>query len=353
MNRLKMFAAVFCFLLPFQIHGDDGGNVSESAWGALVREDPSIVDDESITPDERRMLQSVTAEEAVGLLGGGPHTVGSNVMTGMSALSSLTTGQHNVAMGVDALSTLTTGVANTSVGRSSLRFTNGFRNTAIGQTAMRDHTSGGNNTAVGDNALRRSLTGTSNTAVGAQSLDDNMSHNNTGIGTQALSNSTTGFGNIALGYRAGAGITTGSNNILIGNAGTAMDIGVTRIGTDAIHRSTFVSGIHGTDPPGPTETVVINAAGRLGTRPAATSTVVPCPGGPSPVTCSCPVGVVVGGGGICAPGYVLNASFPSSGTAWDVGCVPVAGPPPPPPPSFAAPLMGEAGVASAFAVCIP
>jgi len=373
MNRLKMFAAVFCFLLAFQANGDnrgktdDRGKTLESAWEALVREDPSIVDDESISADERSLLEDLTPAEAQAYLGvgglnaaanirsGDPRNLdlgGSNVATGMGALGSLTTGAHNTAMGYDALGTLTTGVFNTAIGRSSLRYSNGFRNTAIGQTAMRDHTSGGNNTAVGDNALRRSVTGSSNTAVGTQALRENLGQSNTGVGASALRNATTGFGNIALGRRAGHAIITGSSNIMIGNEGTAADVGVIRIGNEADHNSAFVAGVFGVTPSGPTETVIIDSDGELGTRPATTSTVVPCPGGPSPVTCSCPEGVVSGGGGICAPGHVLDASFPSAASSWEVSCVPgTPGPPPPPPPSFAAP--GPPGVASAFAVCIP
>ncbi|MEM7351314.1 MAG: hypothetical protein AAF657_10940 [Acidobacteriota bacterium] len=340
MSRSKLLAVLVLLILPVQAYGDPGDK--ESAWDALVRDDPSIVHDKSITLEERTMLESMTIEEASDFVAGVPSraTSGSNVFDGTNALGSLTTGQHNVAIGVDAMATLTTGTSNTAVGRSSLRYTNGFRNTAIGQTAMRDHTSGGNNVAVGDNALRQSLTGTSNTAVGAQAMRANMSHNNTAIGGLALRSSTTGFNNIALGFRAGFALTTGSNNILIGHEGMAADVGVTRIGTDGIHRFAYISGIYDVTPSGSTETVIIDSDGQLGSRET-TSTVVTCAGGASPVTCSCPSGVIVGGGGVCSAGtHVLDASFPSSATSWEVSCVETS-------------PGGLTPVTSAYAVCIP
>ncbi len=63
MNRSKKllaFAAALFFISIVQVQADDKG----SAWEALVRADPSIVDDESITEDERMLLEDLTPEEA-------------------------------------------------------------------------------------------------------------------------------------------------------------------------------------------------------------------------------------------------------------------------------------------------
>jgi Chaperone of endosialidase len=59
-------------------------------------------------------------------------------------------------------------------------------------------------------------------------------------------------------------VTTGSNNIHIGNAGTAADNALIRIGTAGTHASTFIAGINGVNI-GMGATVLVNANGQLGT----------------------------------------------------------------------------------------
>jgi Chaperone of endosialidase len=59
-------------------------------------------------------------------------------------------------------------------------------------------------------------------------------------------------------------VTTGSNNIHIGNAGTAADNALIRIGTAGTHASTFIAGINGVNI-GMGATMLVNANGQLGT----------------------------------------------------------------------------------------
>jgi hypothetical protein len=81
---------------------------------------------------------------------------------------------------------------------------------------------------------------------------------------------TTGASNVALGRLAGSSLTTGSNNVEIANTGVAGESGTTRIGTPGTQTKAFLAGVTGVSIPGPTQTVVINANGQLGTAASAT-----------------------------------------------------------------------------------
>jgi hypothetical protein len=70
-----------------------------------------------------------------------------------------------------------------------------------------------------------------------------------------------------VGSMAGSNVSTGSNNIEIGNAGTAGDHGIVRIGTSGTHLATFVAGINTSRVTG--SAVYITAGGQLGVQASA------------------------------------------------------------------------------------
>jgi hypothetical protein len=65
-----------------------------------------------------------------------------------------------------------------------------------------------------------------------------------------------------VGSNAGYNVSTGSNNIEIGNAGTAADHGIVRIGTPGTHLATFVAGINNSHVTG--SALYITPGGQLG-----------------------------------------------------------------------------------------
>src|SRR5205085_4063246 len=88
---------------------------------------------------------------------------------------------------------------------------------------------------------------------------------NLATGFQALLRNTTGSSNLALGSGAGSSLTIGSHNVDLANAGVAGESGAIRIGTAGTQTAAFLAGISGTSIPGPTQPVVVNASGQLGT----------------------------------------------------------------------------------------
>ncbi|MEA2470083.1 MAG: hypothetical protein QOE38_1082, partial [Thermoleophilaceae bacterium] len=62
-----------------------------------------------------------------------------------------------------------------------------------------------------------------------------------------------------------------ANNIDIANRGVAAEAGKIRIGTPGTQTSAFLAGVSGATIPGPTQTVVVNSSGQLGTAPAGTA----------------------------------------------------------------------------------
>src|SRR5216110_3455068 len=68
-----------------------------------------------------------------------------------------------------------------------------------------------------------------------------------------------------LGSGAGQSLTGGSNNLDIANSGVAGESGKIRIGTSGTQTAAFLAGVSGTSIPGPTEPVLVNSAGQLGT----------------------------------------------------------------------------------------
>ena len=154
------------------------------------------------------------------------------------------TGTNNFFAGPAAGNLTVTGVQNLGVGFAALlNDTSGNYNTASGSGALAHNTSGSENTASGVNALASNTSGSENTASGAWVLGSNTNGSqNTAFGKAALLNNTSGFDNIALGFFAGYYLTTGSNNIDIGNAGSAGESGVIRLGTPGTHKTTILAG---------------------------------------------------------------------------------------------------------------
>jgi hypothetical protein len=152
---------------------------------------------------------------------------------GSNALFANTTGYSNVASGVNALTLNTTGISNLGTGNNSL-----FHNT-----------SGRDNVGSGESALFSNTTG----------------NNNLAGGTNALHGNTTGSANLGLGRDAGNNLTTGSNNVDIANRGVAGESGAIRIGTTGNQSRAFLAGVSGVSIAGPTQTVLVNSAGQLGT----------------------------------------------------------------------------------------
>ena len=170
------------------------------------------------------------------------------------ALGQNTTGEHNVATGDDALVSNTEGIGNVATGADALFLnTTGNANVATGQAALFANRTGLDNVALGDGALRGNISGNANVAVGSGALAE-----------------VRGRRNIALGTDAGANITgVRSDNIEIGNEGLGSDSATIRIGTQGTQTRAFMAGITDTSIPGPTEAVVVNADGQLGTATAA------------------------------------------------------------------------------------
>jgi hypothetical protein len=185
---------------------------------------------------------------------------------GAFALYSNTTGFLNTAAGSEALFYNTTGYYNTATGGQALFFNHGNDNTAMGYAALYSNSGGYDNTATGFNVLVSNTTGYQNTATGKHSLLSNTTGNdNTAAGFNALAGNTTGSSNTALGYQAGVNLTTGDNNIDIGNAGTAGESGVIRIGTTGTHTATFIAGVRGV-PIGSGIPIGVSPNGQLGVR---------------------------------------------------------------------------------------
>jgi hypothetical protein len=165
------------------------------------------------------------------------------------------------------------GIDNIAFGADSLRNnTSGIRNLALGTSALRANTTGNSNVAAGNGALVANTTGSANMALGAGALAaDTTGHDNAGIGSQALQATTTGTSNVGIGSGAGANLTTGNNNIDIANPGVAGEAGRIRIGTNGKQTTAFMAGINGVSIAGPTQPVLVNASGQLGTATASSA----------------------------------------------------------------------------------
>jgi hypothetical protein len=190
-----------------------------------------------------------------------------NVGLGPSVMPNLTDGSGNTAVGNGALGTNTSGDNNIAAGDGALAFnTVGNENVANGTSALEENTTGDANVANGSSALGSNTTGNGNVATGFLSLFTNMEGmNNVATGNRALFSNTTGNSNVAIGPEAGSNLTSGSNNVAIANNGVAGESGTIRIGTDGTQTAAFIAGVSGTQIPGKTRVLRINADGQLGT----------------------------------------------------------------------------------------
>jgi hypothetical protein len=65
---------------------------------------------------------------------------------------------------------------------------------------------------------------------------------NTALGAGALGAMYGGTANLALGYQAGSALTKGSDNVYVANAGVDGEDGTIRIGTEGLHKDTYLAG---------------------------------------------------------------------------------------------------------------
>jgi hypothetical protein len=188
-----------------------------------------------------------------------PTDEGNNTGLGVSALGSV------VVTLPGGFGSTDSGTGNTAVGVGALGSnTSAINNAAVGLCAACGVTTGSGNVAVGANAMG-SNNGTNNVAVGFQSMwfVQGEGSENTALGAQALV-SAVGSNNTAVGWGAGGYITSGNHDILIGNAGTASDDHVTRVGD--VQTKVYVAGIQGiTTGNAGAVPVVIDSNGQLGT----------------------------------------------------------------------------------------
>jgi hypothetical protein len=196
-----------------------------------------------------------------------------NIASGTNALLNNTTGHDNLAIGLEALKNNTTGTNNVATGTNALiSNTTGIVNVASGTHALEDNSTGSYNLASGSFAAALNTVGNENVASGLQALYSNTTGNkNVASGNNALLGNTSGSSNVALGWAAGQNLTSGSNNVAIANNGVAGESGKIRIGTKGVHNTAVLAGVSGASIPGPTQPVVVNANGRLGTATASSA----------------------------------------------------------------------------------
>lgn len=145
-----------------------------------------------------------------------------NTGLGVSALSSVITGDQNTAIGYQALKAVTGTISvdgrnNVAVGSHALEVdTIGSQNIGIGNQVLQSLTIGGNNVAVGNASNHDNVSGNDNVSIGVDSLRFNTGSGNTAIGTSALQSQVAGASNTAIGQGAGANNISGVQGIFIG-----------------------------------------------------------------------------------------------------------------------------------------
>ncbi len=189
----------------------------------------------------------------------GQNSTGSdNSAFGDDALAFNNTGSSNTAVGVNALGFTGAGNYNTAIGMNALFFSSGAANTAVGLDALFANQTGYNNTAEGYQAIYTETLGADNVAIGVATLQVNATGSqNTAVGTYAFQNMTAGAGNVGLGYYAGNSLIAGSNNIYIGNAGSASDNNVIRIGSGQ-SKTIIAGGAVGINTSSPSQALEVN-----------------------------------------------------------------------------------------------
>jgi hypothetical protein len=181
------------------------------------------------------------------------------------------TGQLGVAAGggqpIETITGNTGGAQSPSAGNFNF-LTTGATVKFAGTAATETLDFGASNMILG--SAPAAITGAHNFGFGNGSLGALTGGNfNTAVGFDALTDITTGSYNTALGDGAGATYTVESSNICIANVGTVADANTIRIGTQGAGPlqidQCFIAGIYGVTPSSTTQTVIINAAGQLGT----------------------------------------------------------------------------------------
>ena len=160
------------------------------------------------------------------------HSYGlNNFFAGMNAGNlTLSSGLgRNTGVGVTALTSLTTGNTNTAVGFESMKAnTSGNGNTALGYQTLLNNLTGTQNVAIGNSALKALTSGTQNVAVGGGLFQVSTSTGNTSVGTNAGNVLADGTNNTFLGAYAGGHPVSGGKysdeNTIVG-AYSGYDIG--------------------------------------------------------------------------------------------------------------------------------
>ena len=140
-----------------------------------------------------------------------------NLVAGVNAGSSLTSGNHDTFLGIDSGKSCTTGNDNTGNGYRTL-YSNisGIQNTASGSLALFSNTSN-YNTADGYATLFNNTTGSQNCGVGTNALFNNVGgHYNTAAGMNSLFYNVNGSKNVGVGHSAGK-YETGNNAFYVDN----------------------------------------------------------------------------------------------------------------------------------------
>jgi hypothetical protein len=136
-------------------------------------------------------------------------------------------GAQNVLLGVLAGSSITSGGQNTFIGNDAgLSVSTGIENVFVGSKAGEDSTLGNMNIGIGVTALgQANFVGNGNVAVGHRAGEfSTTASNNTFIGYEAGTNISTSQNVVAIGASSGLGIGTSSNLTLVGaNANVSGD----------------------------------------------------------------------------------------------------------------------------------
>lgn len=145
-----------------------------------------------------------------------------NVALGYQSLYTSTSGTKNLAIGYKSLTLLTIGTYNLAIGyQSGDAITEGHYNTLIGAGAGGSLTTGDGNVAIGPSALLCAQTTDYQTAIGPNALRDmSTGINNVGIGRDVMVNATIAQSNTGIGYQALLALTTGRHNVGIGYKAT-------------------------------------------------------------------------------------------------------------------------------------
>ena len=124
-----------------------------------------------------------------------------NILLGINAGGSITTGNNNTAIGQSSLENLSSGIDNVCIGQSSgTVLTTANNNTAVGRRSLYTATTGGLNTCVGLQAGAAIISGNNNTCIGSLSNASASASNQISLGFDAVNDTDNScvIGNILL-----------------------------------------------------------------------------------------------------------------------------------------------------------